>query len=1014
MIGRHSIRVRITCGVVAALSCWVLLSASALALDPHRAITQYIQTQWNSESGLPQNSVHAIAQTVNGYVWLGTEEGLTRFDGLVFKTYNHVDSPGLPSDFVQALEPGPDGALWVGTDSGLAMMRPRADGGAASDGAGAIVRVDGLEGRNVTALKEDAAGVLWVGTTEGLFRVQDGEVRAWLGPEPLGTVVIRALLEDGSGATWVGTAKGLFVIRGGKVTEQWTSGNGLPGDSVSGLAATRDGSVWAAVSGGGLVRIAGGRVVTPDLKLPTKTILGLLTDRDDNLWIAFDRNGIGRLANGRLNLYSANQGFPSDRSTGAIFEDHEGDVLFGMLDAGVVQLRNDKFAVFGKPEGLSGDYIGNVLEARDGSMWFGADNNGLNHLLADGRVEIWNHSKGLPNDAVYSLLETRDGALWVGYRTGLLAEIRNGKVRVYSDPAAKETSLNGLFQDREGHLWAGFWGTGLAEFANGRFRQVGGATRVSQITQSPDGALWVATDSSGVERYRDGSMTLFDVKKGLPSNHALALYADPDGDMWVGTSSGGLSRIRDGRVVSWTRRQGLRETTIGSIVEDNLGALWFGTDDGIFQVSKADLNRSAGDSRIKVDPQMYGLSDGLRTRETLYGSMPCVWKGRDGRLWFATIHGAAVVDPAHISLDSIAPTPWIERVLFDSHAVQVENGMRLGPGAGNLEISFAAPSFVAGQQVSYRYRLIGFDSAWVDAGRRRTAWFTNLPAGKYRFEVRAENSDELWSVGVASVAFTVTPPAGKTLWAYFLYAGLVVLAGWGIVALRTRVLVRRQGELARMVEERTQQLEQEKAALEAARRELQIQATHDSLTGIANRGAILEHLERELARAVRDGSSLGVVLVDLDHFKNVNDEHGHLCGDAVLRESAARLRSNLRGYDMVGRYGGEEFLLLFPGWEAAAGAGRIEDLLRTISGAPFRTREAEIDLTCSIGVASFLPERDANDATEILRRADAELYAAKNSGRNRASFEMRASGRARKMAIVEPGAADGTTDLRRG
>jgi diguanylate cyclase (GGDEF)-like protein len=996
-------------GVVAALCCWVLLSASALGLDPHRAVTQYIRTRWNSESGLPQNSVHAIAQTPNGYLWLGTEEGLTRFDGIAFKTYNHVDAPGLPSDFVQALVADRNGVLWVGTDNGLAMVRPR-DDGAASDSFAAIVRVDGLTGKNVTALTQDAAGVLWVGTTQGLFRVEDGQVRAWPGPEPLATVDVQALLRDRSGAIWAGTAKGLFAIRGGQVAEQWTVQNGLPGDMVTSLAVAQDGSIWAGVTGGGLVQIVGGRALTPALKLPAKTILGLLTDRDGNLWISFDRHGIGRLANGKLDLYGSAEGFPSDRCTKAIFEDREGDVWFGTLDAGMTQLRDDKFAVFGKPEGLSGDYIGNVLQARDGSMWFGADSNGVNHLLPDGRVEIWNHSKGLPNDAVYSLLETRDGAMWVGYRTGVLAEIRKGTVRVYSDPTAKETSLNGLFEDREGHLWVGFWGKGLAEFANGRFRHVGGATRVSQITQSPDGALWVATDGSGVERYQNGGMTRFDTKNGLPGNHALALYADPDGDMWVGTSSGGLSRIRNDRVVSWTRQQGLRETTIGSIIEDNLGYLWFGTDDGIFQVAKADLNRTAGDSRMKVDPQMYGLSDGLRTRETLYGSMPCVWKGHDGRLWFATIHGVAVVDPAHMRTDRIAPTAWIEKVLFDSHAVRLENGMRLGPGAGNLEISFAAPSFVAGQQVNYRYRLIGFDSAWVEAGRRRTAWFTNLPAGKYRFEVQAENSDEVWSAGGASVAFTVTPPLSKTVWAYLFYVVVVVLAGWGIVALRTRVLVRRQGELARMVEERTKQLETEKAALEAARRELQIQATHDSLTGIANRGAILEHLERELSRALRDGSPLGVVLLDLDHFKRVNDEHGHLCGDAVLRDSAVRLRANLRGYDMVGRYGGEEFLLLFPGWEAATGAGRIEDLLRTISGTPFRTKEAEIDLTCSIGVAGFLPEHDANDATEILRRADAELYAAKNAGRNRASFEMRASGRVRKLAVMENPA----TDVRRG
>lgn len=997
---------------MAALFCLTLLAPGARALDPHRAITQYIQSSWNSESGLPQNSVHAIAQTANGYLWLGTEEGLTRFDGVTFKTYSHGDASGLPSDFVQALEVGRDGALWVGTDNGLAILRPRPDGGPA-DNPAAITRVDALTGRNVTALTLDEAGVVWVGTTQGLFRLENGAAQAWLVPEPLGKAEIHALLLDRSGVLWVGTGKGLFALRNGQLAGLWTAQNGLPHDGVASLALARDGSVWAGMVDGGLVQIVGGHLVRPDVKLPANTILGLLADRDGNLWMSFDRQGIGRLFNGKLELDNVSRGFRSDRSTRALYEDREGDIWFGLLDAGMAELRDDKFAVYGKPEGLSGDYTGNVLEAQDGTMWFGADNNGLNHLLPDGRVELWNQNKGLPNDAVYSLLQTRDGALWVGYRNGELVQIAAGKMHTYRD-SGKPSSLNGLFQDRDGHLWAGFWGRGLAELVDGRFQHVGGATRVSQITQSSDGALWVATDGSGVQRFRDGAMTAFTTRDGLPSNHALSLYADPDGDLWVGTASGGLSRIRNDRVVSWTRQQGLRQTTIGSIVEDNLGYLWYGTDDGIFQVAKADLNRTAGDPRAKIDPEMYGLSDGLRTRETLYGSMPCVWKGHDGRLWFATIHGVAVVDPAHMRLDTVPPRAWIEQVVFDSHPVDFTNGMRLGPGSGNLEISFAAPSFVAGQQVNYRYRLIGFDSNWVEAGRRRTVWYTNLPAGRYQFEVVAENSDELWSKSGPSLAFLVVPPLTSTPLAYVLYVIVVVLAGWGLVALRTRVLVRRQNELRRMVEERTTQLEKEKAALEAARRELQIQATHDSLTGIANRGAILEHLERELARAVRDRSPLGVVLVDLDHFKNVNDEHGHLCGDAVLKESAARLRAILRDYDMVGRYGGEEFLLLFPGWEATTGARRIEDLLHAISEQPFRTNEAEIHLTCSIGVAGFLPERDAKDATEILRRADTELYAAKNAGRNRASFEMRGSARPRKLAVMEAPAGDAAKDARRG
>ncbi len=965
---------------------WLLVATSALALDPNRMFTQYIQSSWTTEAGLPQNSVHAITQTANGYLWLGTEEGLTRFDGFDFTIYSHANTPGLPSNYIQALAGGRDGTLWIGTDSGLAAFRPRLPRGISGTFI-AITTADGLSSNNITSLCEDAHGAVWVGTPKGLNRISGGRVQLGAAPGPLATAVITSLLGDADGTLWVATKNGLFHLHDGRVLS-FTTREGLPDNSITRLARARDGSMWVGTLGGGVAKIRDGQVVIPPVILPSKDIEALLVDRDGALWIAFDRNGIGRLYGDRLHLYNTAQGLPSDRCTHAMFEDSEGSLWIGLLDAGLLQLRDGKFAVLGKPEGLSGNYVGNLLQAQDGSMWIGADSNGLDHVFPDGRVEVWNHGNGLPDQAIYSLLQTRDGSLWVGYRGGALARIRDRQIRVYTDPAALNVSLNSIFEDSDGHLWLGFWGKGLARFENGRFQHFGSDERISQITQSLDGALWVSSDGDGLQRWFHGSATRFDTAKGLPSNHVMCVYADNDGNIWFGTASGGLSRLRGDRVVSWTLKEGLLESTVGSILEDNVGDLWFGGDNGIYRISKQELNRTAEVPGTGVHPIQYGVADGLRSRETLYGSTPCAWKASDGRLWFATIRGASVIDPAHVPIDKVVPPTWIERIRFDSRSVLMEDDVRLGPGAGNIEAAFTAPSFVAAPRVSFRYRLIGFDPDWTYAGSRRTAWYTNLPPGRYTFVVQAGNSDGIWNYTGDSLRFVILPPPTRTPLAYFLYVVIAILFGWAVIALRTRVLVRRQQELTRTVAERTAQLEAEKTALETARRELHIRATHDSLTGIFNRAAILEHLQREISRAQRDGSTLAVVVADLDHFKGVNDSHGHLCGDQVIIECTKRLRDGMRGYDLLGRIGGEEFLMLLPGWSLSTAPERIKDLLGAISDRPFVTDEAELNLTCSLGVATFDPKLDEPAPLEVMRRADAALYVAKNSGRNCARSEL--------------------------
>ena len=313
--------------------------------------------------------------------------------------------------------------------------------------------------------------------------------------------------------------------------------------------------------------------------------------------------------------------------------------------------------------------------------------------------------------------------------------------------------------------------------------------------------------------------------------------------------------------------------------------------------------------------------------------------------------------------------------------------MSLGRGPGNMEFSFSGPTFVAPQLESFQYRLIGFDKDWISAGSRRNAWYTNLPPGEYTFSVRARNSDGAWSASSASFRFVLAPPLSRTPITYTLYAILALIAMRFVIRLRTQYLVRRQEDLKLLVSERTAQLEAEKAALDAARKELHNRATYDSLTGLLNRPTILDRLEHEIQRAIRDGFSVGVAILDLDHFKLVNDTRGHLCGDAVIAEAADRIRNALRSYDIAGRYGGEEFLIVMPGWNPERAPQRIDDLLEAIRHGPFRYGIEELKITCSIGVTTFQPEVDLPDILQLLKRADDALYVSKASGRDCRTFD---------------------------
>jgi diguanylate cyclase (GGDEF)-like protein len=737
---------------------------------------------------------------------------------------------------------------------------------------------------------------------------------------------------------------------------------------------------------GMLARFHAGRITIDPVRLPLNDILTMMFDRDGNLWLGLQNRGLARLHNGELSLVSFGNGLPGE-IVESLFEDAEHNVWAGLFDGGLVQFRDGAFSVYGPPEGLSDNLICCAVEAQDRSIWAAAGATGeLNHILPDNRVQVYTRRDGLAPEGIHSLLLGRDGTLWIGHRHGVLSRFRNGRFTVFRDPLAKGASVNGLLEDHTGTLWIGTYGAGVARLQNGQFEHVTTKGDIPSLAEAPDGAIWIATDGDGVFRLQHGAWTHYTNADGLKDQHAQSLWIDSDGTVWVGLTTGGLASIRNGHITSYTQTDGLFDSTAADLVEDHLGNLWMGSDHGIFTVSRHDLDAFASGRIGRVHSVAYDTSDGMRSRETMQGGVGAGTAGPDGRLLFPTLNGLAVVDPALVR--NMPPVQVrIESVVYGGQAVPMTGSIAFGPVTGRLTIHFTGLTFIAPTRTRFRYKLDGFDRDWVEAGESRVAEFTSLPPGRYTFRLQAARYNGSWGEQSEAFSFVVRTPWYNTWTAWLAYFGFASLVTWTIVAWRTRRLLRGRDELERMVADRTSQLEQEKTALAEARERLQIQATHDSLTGLWNRGAILDHMRRELNRAQRGDHALTVILAALDHFKQVNDGHGHICGDHVLFESARRLEVCLRAYDFIGRYGGEEFLILMPGCDPAISLTRIEHLVASISGSPMQVEHGEMHMTCSFGVTVFRPDGNTPSVEELIACADAALYAAKNGGRNRAQFK---------------------------
>ena len=792
--------------VVAAL--W---SSSALALDSRKAITQYVHDAWLSEQGLPQNSVLTIVQSHDGFIWFGTQEGLVRFDGLRFDVFNRVNTKGLGHSHVTTLLEDHEGALWIGTlGGGISRMK-----------GGTFTRFTaeaGLTADLIGAMVEDGRGVIWIGSKDrGLIAYERGRFRE-VADARLAGRDIRALYPDQHGDLWIGTATGLLRFRNNSVVTDSTT-EAAQSAPITSIVGDGTGGLWIG-SESGLIRCRDRHCAVAPVQAPTSWITALLVDSDHNLWIGANASGLNRLTGDHLTTITTTGGLP-DNSPIALFEDRERNLWVGTNGGGLNRFRDGDVTPYGPSEGVSSNVIGSVYEARDLTVWLGTIA-GLTHITADGRTTVYTTKDGLVHNRVIGLAEDPAGGMWIG-TSGGVSHLREGRfAHTTTRDGLSANNVTTLLVDRHRVLWVGTE-NGLNRIEHGNISVITsehglGSNYIRVLHEDRAGTLWIGTRGGGLaRRTADGRFTSLTTKDGLSSNLVSAIHEDRDGTFWIGTSGGGLNRYRDGRFVAFTSVDGFFDDLVHRILEDDAGNLWMSSNKGIARVSKRELNEFADHRLAKFATRMFGTADGMRSRECNGFAQPAGFRTHDGRLWFPTLKGVAVIDPARLHSNPVPPPVVIEEVRIDQHAVSTDVSAVAPPGQGQLEFQYAALSFVDPGRNRFRYRLDGYDQDWQVTGRRR-ATYTNMPPGQYTFRVLAANNDGVWNTTGATYSFRLRPHYYQTWWFY----GVLGLIGIGTVIGAHHVRVRHMHDRARaltaLVDDRTQQLELAKEAAEAANR----------------------------------------------------------------------------------------------------------------------------------------------------------------------------------------------------
>ena len=780
----------------------------AHALNRHLDISQYARTSWKNREGFLNGVIGSIAQTADGYLWLGTDSGLYRFDGVRAVAWQPPSSQRLPTNYISTLLVTRDGTLWIGTVKGLASWK-----------GGKLTQYPELDGMGITGLVQDGDGVVWAaGWTAAppgkLCTIQHDTTQCigrdgGLGRGPVG------LFEDSKGNLWLGMKNGLWRWKPGPPRFYPLAGEPM---GIQGLAEGDDGALLISMTGR-IARLADGK--PEDVYLypnPARESSGhaLLRDQDGSLWIGTIGGGLVHVHQESTDVFGESDGLTGS-VVSALFQDREGDVWVA-TSAGLERFRDFSVATVSAKEGfLCASQPGSIVAGRDGSIWQG----GLNGLCRwrDGQVTLYHEpdtkfrsspfgivakvqeitASGFPNHAFMSEFEDEFGRVWV-LATGGVGYLQNGRfTRLRAIPGGDAFSISG---DPQGNLWISNWEHGLLHIRGQSlveqvpWTQLGGNGFASAlVADSLRGGVWLGFSNGSLAHFDSGRLsTTYTAADGLGEGRVNDLRIDPDGTLWAATA-GGLSRVNSNRVATLSSANALPCETVHWSIEDNDHNLWLYMPCGLVRIAHSELEAWENDPSRRIQTTLFDASDGVWTHGfSGHGLGPSVAKSPDGRLWFTSQQGLSVIDPHHLAFNRLPPPVHIEQITVDRktyEATLTSNvSMRLPAQVRDLKIDYTALSFVAPQKVLFRYKLKGWDLEWQDAGTRRQAFYSNLPPGDYRFRITASNNSGVWNEQGATLDFSIAPAYWQTNGFRALCAVAFLLLLWAIYWLRLRHLTR--------------------------------------------------------------------------------------------------------------------------------------------------------------------------------------------------------------------------------
>ena len=773
----------------------ILQVTPSFALDLTKPIDFYQHNVWTIEDGLPMNSVISITQTLDGYIWLGTETGLARFDGIDFDVFDHENTPALSNDLIRSLLVDGGGVLWIATRGGGVV---RCKNGTFE----ALFTKPGLLSNEAWILLESNDRSIWIGSKNGLNRFADEKLSVIPLPETISTHNVRALVEDRKGCIWVGTRGGGLIRvkkRGDTFEAEY---KGLAGLKISTLHEDRTGTLWVGTMESGLVRLRGKEQFsfTTENGLSSNYVRCLYEDRSGNLWIGTYGGGINVLRVGKENIYLFDSGDNlSSNSIYTFYEDRERTLWIGTEGGGLNSLRDSKVTTYTTKNGLSYDIVFGVFQDSRGKIWVGTTGFGVNYLdLEENRFHTLTTRDGLSADSVYSIAESPEGSLWFGTLGGGVNQLTldNGQITTFTTrDGLSDNFVRALYVGPKGNLWAGTDSGGVHRFSNGWFILYGNLNfRINTILRDSKGNLWAGTWGRGLCLLKDGEIDVFDKENGLSCNIVICIYEDKNKTLWLGTYGCGLNRFRytDGTFLKISRKEGLPDNTIYSILEDDRQNLWMSSNRGIFYVNREELDDFAAGRCKKIKPFLFGREEGMKSIECNGANQPAGWKTRDGKLWFPTTKGVSTIAPERIGVNTFPPPVQIKEIRIDGTSFPPGKDAVIPPGEGNLEILYTGLSFIVPEKISFKYKLEGFDNQWTHAGTRRTAYYTRIPPGSYHFRVIACNSDGTWNHTGASFRFRLKSRFYQTLFFKIAFPLCTVLIGFALYFfLKKGILYRR-------------------------------------------------------------------------------------------------------------------------------------------------------------------------------------------------------------------------------